>query len=246
VRGGVTQLLPMLLSLRRRLGRVKWGMRARFGAAWLKASRTWRILRSGYPGLARDADLETRFMRGDFPRWSQCEAGVDSNLVCIHLEGLRVFWPRSWDPAGIAWVYREVFAAPEVNPHAYEFRDVRMVPGSWVVDVGASEGFFVYYALARGCDVLAVEPVPEFVRALELTFRAEIEQGRVRIVEGAAGESAGMSRLRMRETDVFGSQVGAEGSMPVRVYALDKLIECQGIRNVSFIKMDIEGPSCAR
>ena len=203
------------------------------------ARQRWRVLCSEYPGLLFDSGLEEKFARGPFPLLHHLDEQTED--ICLAIEGLRIYWPRNYDPRGLRWVYREVFANPAVNPHAYEFGDVRMTPGSWVLDAGASEGFFVHYALLRGCSVLAVEPVPCFVRTLQNTFQAEIAEGRVRIVEGAVGQLSGIMSLEMEAPDVFSSYVDAKGSMPVRVYTLDELVEAQEIRNLSFVKMDIEG-----
>jgi FkbM family methyltransferase len=49
------------------------------------------------------------------------------------------------------------------------------------VDAGACEGFFSLYALERGAQVLAFEPVPEIARALEKTLEEYIEAGRARV-----------------------------------------------------------------
>jgi FkbM family methyltransferase len=199
----------------------------------------WRILRSDYPKLLFDMALEEKFAQGPFPtpRYLGTNEGNDLFEVC----DIHIHWPSSFRTGGIRWVYREVFAAPRVNPHAYEYGNVRMTAGSWVIDAGASEGFFVHYALMRGCNVLAIEPVSSLVRALQLTFRAEIADGRVRIVEGAVGGAAGTAQLSRGEHDDFSSHLDTTGETSVRVFTLDELVDSQNIRDLSFVKMDIEG-----
>lgn len=235
-----TLILPVLKSVRKTLGKAKrWLIKMALDAKHF-GRQAQRMLRSDYPELLFDIALEERFGQSPFPPLRHL--ATNEGFLLLAIEDLQIHWPHNYETTGIGWIYREVFAAPEINPHAYEFDNAHMVPGSWVIDAGASEGFFVHYALRRGCKVIAIEPVPAFVRALELTFRHEIEAGNVRIVEGAIGDSSGTLWLTLGESDVFSSRVEyTQGNLSVNVYTLDELITEQGISDVSFVKMDIEG-----
>ena len=89
--------------------------------------------------------------------------------------------------------------------------------------------------------VIAVEPDPAFAHALRLTFNPEIASGRVIVVEGAIAPFGGTIRLQTGGTDVFGSRVSSEGGLQVKSFTLDDIVQNHDIRDLSFIKMDIEG-----
>ena len=133
-------------------------------------------------------------------------------------------------------MYREVNAPAFQNAHAYEFAGVCIRPGDLVVDAGASEGFFTRYALQKGANVLAFEPVPITADCLARTFAYEIANNRVKVFKVALDAGAGWRRL-----DVAGDTLGssfAEDGIEVPAMPLDEILRDT---KVDFIKMDIEG-----
>lgn len=207
-----------------------------------RITRVWRVLQSDYPGMIFDVGLESRFVSQPFPKVTQL--ADEGDLTYLDIGGVGVYWPQQYSTSGLAWVYREVFDPYPVNPHAYEHGNVRLHPGTWVVDAGASEGFFVQYALARGCNVLAIEPLEALVHALSRTFHAEIQAGRVRVIHGALGKNPGFQWLHVPQADATCSHVikaQDDGAEQIAVYTLDDLIEQQMISKLGFVKMDIEG-----
>lgn len=88
----------------------------------------------------------------------------------------KIWSPLSFDPSILGSIYTEIF-----EWRVYEKNACSIRPGDWVVDAGACEGFFSLYALERGAQVLAFEPVPEIARALEKTLEEYIEAGRARV-----------------------------------------------------------------
>jgi len=100
----------------------------------------------------------------------------ENGLGCYQVKEREVWFPLSFDPSFLGSVYEEIFVQK-----VYECGDCRIHPGDWVVDAGACEGFFSLYALERGANVLAFEPVPEVARALERTLKEYIEAGRAKV-----------------------------------------------------------------
>lgn len=123
----------------------------------------------------------------------------------------------------------------------------RVDPGDVVVEVGGWVGGFTRYALSRGAgQVIVVEPVPQNLACLRLTFAAEIASGRVRLVEGAAWSQAGQVALRREGPNNFshsteGYNVHPDGELRVRAFGLDELPEVRGLERLDLIHMDIEG-----
>lgn len=123
------------------------------------------------------------------------------------------------------------------NVHAYEFAGAKINPGDHVIDAGASEGFFVHYALQRGASVLALEPVPALADALGKTFAVEIAGGQVRLLSVALGAASGRANLELVQERIYESRLGSTG-IEVQMVSLDDIVGQEG---VDFIKMDIEG-----
>lgn len=107
-----------------------------------------------------------------------------------------------------------------------------------MVDAGASEGFFVRYALGKGASVLAFEPVPILAECLAETFAAEIARNEVKVYRVALNATSGWRNLLINDERLCFSRLGLEGGIEVRTAALDEIL---GDTRVDFIKMDIEG-----
>jgi FkbM family methyltransferase len=165
----------------------------------------------------------------------------DSEWKVLEVEGFRFFWPRHYSDSALPGLYRQAFAPAVCNPHAYEVGAVCIRSGDWVVDAGACEGFFTQYALQRGAQVLMIEPVPKLAQALSYTFEQEMRAGRVRLLQGGIGESAGEMRLKVPQDAVYDAHISQEGTEPVTMYPLDGLIGNGIVPAIDFVKMDIEG-----
>ena len=164
--------------------------------------------------------------------------------------GYQIWWPCEFDHRGLGSIWNEVHLPFNVNGHAYEYRGARLEPGDWVIDAGASEGFFTQVALERQANVLIVEPVTSLIHALERTFANEIKQGRVKLVHGLLGDTNTTRTFSVLPDTVFSSGVETYGAIGVtqtetcRQYTIDYL--CGNvIPHVNFIKMDIEGGEVA-
>ena len=154
--------------------------------------------------------------------------------------GVRTWWPDEYPPEGLDVTWAEVFCPFPPNGHAYEFGSCQLAPGMWVVDAGSCEGFFVHYALRKGCSVIAVEPLPRLSYCLRKTFRAEEEAGRVHIVNALLGADIGLGRIDIPHT-AFGARSGGDVGEPVPVTTLDALMQSERWPGFEFVKMDIEG-----
>lgn len=169
----------------------------------------------------------------------------DDKWLRLDICGFRFYWPIEYDIADLPWLYHEVFTPPEKNPAAYEVGPVQIQAGEWVIDGGACEGFFTAYALARGANVLAVEPIQLLCEALNCTFQTEIRQGRVRVLHGCLGEADGMTKITINPKAVCATEMGPSGGEIVPVYTIDSILAAGIIPEVHLIKMDIEGAEIA-
>jgi FkbM family methyltransferase len=167
----------------------------------------------------------------------------DKQWLVLEIADYRFVWPAEYRIfQGLRDLYHETLAPAKYNPHAYEFGNLRINAGDWVVDGGACEGFFTHHALKCGANVLVVEPVPRLAEALRLTFAKEIREGRVRVLEGALAGAEGPLHLALPANEIYSASVGVSGTQVVSGYSLDSILFCDKlIPSVDFVKMDIEG-----
>jgi FkbM family methyltransferase len=106
-------------------------------------------------------------------------------------------------------------------------------PEDVVIDCGAAEGLFTWYAAQRGCHVYAFEPDSGFVASMKKSF-AHLPG--VFINHCALGHRSGQAFLS--EDEIFSRLTAADHGTPVQVRTLDDAI---GERKVTFLKADVEG-----
>ena len=172
----------------------------------------------------------------------------ENGLGCYQVKEREVWFPLSFDPSFLGFMYEEIFVQK-----VYECGDCRIHPGEWVVDAGACEGFFSLYALERGANVLAFEPVPEVARALERTLKEYIEAGRAKVYPFGLGREreektiflfsafAASNTLNQEVTGCHlerGMKVDREERVPI--VPLDEVVSNLNLP-ISFLKADVEG-----
>lgn len=122
--------------------------------------------------------------------------------------------------------------------------------GDVVVDVGANIGYFTSLAakLVESTGVVyGVEPDPHNFALLSRTIQENDFAADVRLVNAAAGETAGRLTLH-RDARNFGNHTFAHSnvvsrgdSISVPVITLDELLDERETRRVSFVKLDVQG-----
>ncbi len=160
------------------------------------------------------------------------------DLVCYVIEHGRPIWaPAANDREEIAFLFAEHAHEP------YFDGSHRVRPGDVVLDIGGNIGLFTRAALDHGAaHVVIMEPAPENIAALRLTFRDELAEGRVRLVEyGAWHESAKLTFF----IDDRGSGHNSllrhrpSGTRPITIPVTT--VDALDLPRVDFIKIDVEG-----
>lgn len=198
-----------------------------------------RLLLSPYRSLFADRHLERAMALMPLHPISVLSASDEWLLLRIH--DFDFWWPREYSFQDLPWIFHEVFTPSHSNPHAYEYGPSNISPGDWVIDAGASEGFFTRYALQRGARVICIEPVPLLAQALIRTFKSEIAADNVRVVTGALGSSPGLLRLAIQATEVYAAHISQVGHVETPIVTLDEIARSEPNRRIGFVKMDIEG-----
>jgi len=120
-------------------------------------------------------------------------------------------------------------------------------PRRVIFDIGLHSGNDTAFYLAKGFDVVAVEANPVFVERCRERFKAEIEQGRLEIVDAAIAPKAGTIDFFVNlDEDQWssidekaGSRMGTRAEkITVRAIRFEELAE--GREDVYYLKCDIE------
>src|SRR5690606_32431577 len=104
------------------------------------------------------------------------------------------------------------------------------------VDVGAYiGGHSLWFALACGLDVIALEPNPDTYQRLTRTIDAN--PGNIRAIQAAAGAHPGTASIAVTRRGNTGATRLAIGDGPIQVITLDSL----NLTDVRLLKIDVEG-----
>jgi FkbM family methyltransferase len=122
-------------------------------------------------------------------------------------------------------------------------------PGKTAVDVGANIGVFTYGFLARGSNVVAIEPQPAcaaHIRAFDaLGLPRSSRKGRLSLhVEALGAETASAVLyvpLRNGRVDDESASLKASDGESLRIEVPVRRLDDYGLDNVDVIKMDVEG-----
>lgn len=172
------------------------------------------------PNYRRFIGLVLRY--GDVPRHRPIE---------LVLHGYR--W-QAPDAASMIWQYKEIFA-----DKSYMFESKSKQPV--IVDCGSNIGlsclhYFLAYPLAK---VFAFEPDPEVFKVLS-TNVAQLPNHQISLQQAAVWKED--SSLTFYQNDVDGGSLTTAGSNnKVQVKAIDLAAFLDGIDQVDFLKMDVEG-----
>ena len=146
-----------------------------------------------------------------------------------------LFLPGSWDRAERALLKRW------------------MAPGFTFVDVGANAGAYSFWVLSlagRSGRVVAVEPDPALARQLRYNVRANGAEKRMRVVEAAVAASGGDGTLikaahnsgeNRLATGPESPLTPGEGTVPVRVVTLARVVRDAALERIDCLKVDVEG-----
>lgn len=126
--------------------------------------------------------------------------------------------------------------------------------GMTVVDVGANIGVYAYGFLARGANVVAIEPQNEGADLIRAFYAAGFPRTRARgsldVRQEAVGDAEGKAILHVplkngKQDAESASLESRGGGESVEVEVIVRPLDSYGLDNVQIIKMDVEGHEIA-
>jgi len=142
------------------------------------------------------------------------------------------YYPRNASWIDLCQTVDEVFNSR--NWHHFISENTPVDSSDTVVDCGAAEGLFSFFAAQHAKKVFAVEPVPMWHAALDRTFHGFAN---VEVMKIGVGHTN--ARLRMTNDEIY-SRVCAKGTLEIPICTLDSVFADKSIP-ITFLKADIEG-----
>lgn len=135
----------------------------------------------------------------------------------------------------------------QYEPDELAFVAANLRPGMTILDVGANIGLYTALfadAVQSHGMVIALEPDPENFLFLERTIAANSFKN-VKLVQAAAASGKGTMRLHTSSENrgdnrLYANEL-ADGGVDVAVVSLDELLPSMGVRELDFIKIDVQG-----
>lgn len=207
---------------------------------WIICSK-YMLSKGIYKFSTKDVCLHWRERIWILPEIKLIEDGKEFRQ--FEIESRSFYWPSKFEYKALAWLYNEVFYPAVNNPASYEHPAIDISSG-WVMDCGACEGFFSMFALEKEAkNIVAVEPIFELKKALEMTFSREIKNGCFAVIPAALGKENGETALQIFHDKVYDSMINEDSDSTVKVSqrTIDSIAKDFNLQGKGFIKMDIEG-----
>ena len=215
---------------------------------WFSPLRRWTsTFQQRSPGCSL-SDLSTAYrVRGERVR---AIADVRQNSRLVREEpGIELWSTPSgewWAPKGHSPFLLEVVA--EMGCSVYSTRQAEVRTGDVVLDCGAHVGCFTSQALKLGASVVvAIEMEPKYLDCLRRNLASEIASGRVIVYPGGVWDHNktmpldDILAIESAGPDSPSASPGQPAAIQVKLTTIDDLVQELGLRQVDFIKMDIEG-----
>lgn len=174
-----------------------------------------------------------------FARRAKVQMTRDGQDLLVKINGELYVWPADAPVDDLVAVVAEL-VLPQ-HPHQYLWGPTQIRAGDVVLDIGSCEGSFAALAVARGAQVVAVEPSERMQRIIRRLFQCR-NLPPPTIVGCALGASAGQAALiESSQHPGYAYLSDAVGAGNVRVLTVDELVEILQLPRVDFIKCDAEG-----
>ncbi|NMC36106.1 FkbM family methyltransferase [Candidatus Beckwithbacteria bacterium] len=169
----------------------------------------------------------------------------DKNLQLLKVKKLKFYWPTNIPLQGLEWIYNEVFYPYKKNPASYDHPLFDFKKVNWVIDAGASEGFYTNFAFKnKAKKVIAIEPLLILKESLQQTFKKEVKKRQLEIISKSLGRKKGKAYLKFENNCLYNSSVDDKKDknyQKTKITTIDSVVKTNKLKGKGIIKMDIEG-----
>ncbi len=206
------------------------------------------IVRNGYKNIVNIQSIENyedKFFEEYFKKYN-----IDISKEIIDFNGIQIYNPLLFN-SDLKGAFFET-VGDELSPSilndfslvvdgAYEFENVYLEEGDFIIDAGANIGLYSCYAANKGCTVYACEPGK---KSLEILEKQKMLYDNIQIIPYGLSDHQGEMDLFESDTGVLDSFYMNRGNSQIRsvpIDTIDNLVERNMIKKVDYIKADIEG-----
>ena len=182
-----------------------------------------------------------------FSAKKKCEiVKTDKTHMNVKVGATTVAWPINAKYTDLSWLHGEVFAPFTFNPSSYAHPMFDIKSKDWIIDAGASEGFFTLQnmkQISSTSKIVCVEPSKVLSTALTKTIDMNKEQPtRVEILQCGVADSNREGRLVVDLNNLSDNfiQDGSNGEV-IELKTIDSICFERNFKQFGHIKMDIEG-----
>jgi FkbM family methyltransferase len=185
-----------------------------------------------------DARFEARFGEA----FKRIRSDADFQYAVVN--GETFVWPKSSPIGCLKQILSELIQ--EDHPHHYDVPPTKITANDIVLDIGASEGAFAAWAVARGAKVVLVEPSRTMQRVIRQLFLLR-KLGEPRLFEYLLGDVHAQTQF-LEDVNNPGGSRGVPSrtadTYPVEMLTLDEFALRHLQEGVTYIKCDAEGWDC--
>lgn len=168
----------------------------------------------------------------------------------ITISNTSIIWPKSINNDALVWLYHEVFDPYKINPSSYDNPNLGIDNKNWIIDAGASEGYYLIFSKERSkkeTKIFAIEPISIMHKALLETVKLNNIKN-FKLLPFALGDCEDEVLLELDYDRLCDSNIKKNNFLSsdkkienIKQKTIDVIIKEQNISGNGLIKMDIEG-----
>jgi FkbM family methyltransferase len=169
----------------------------------------------------------------------------------IIIHQTQIYWPETVSTTDLPWLFHEIYTPFSRNPSSYDHPKMLLEDKDWIIDAGASEGFFSIFCADRvkpNTKIVAVEPLSILQEPLSKTF-AQYPSVQFKILQSALGHENSMIEFLCDTGHICDSKISNTTTQDhdranydlIPLLRIDTLVEQELLTGPGLIKMDIEG-----
>jgi FkbM family methyltransferase len=164
----------------------------------------------------------------------------------IKVAETKIAWPIDAKYTDLSWLHGEVFAPFRFNPSSYAHPRINIKSKNWIIDAGASEGYFTLQSIkhiSSDAKIVSIEPSSILAKALTKTVNMNKKQAsQVEILQCGIADSNRKARLVVDINNLSDNFIkDASSGEVIDLKTIDNICMERNFKCFGHIKMDVEG-----
>lgn len=173
-------------------------------------------------------------------------------LSKIKIRDTIFYYPSQLAVDDLPWLHHEVFDNFSVNPSSYDHPKLDYKSRNWIIDAGAAEGFFTFFASQKtSARIISIDPVAQLCNSLQKSVQDfNYNTSKHITISAALGEKSGNINFEIDADRICSSRIIADeelsnsdkikNNVVVPILTLDQIANDLDLGYQGLVKMDIE------